>query len=134
MASALKKKFLACRPIDLSPLHQANGKNSSELATEITTLAYQKKSYSYDWTYLRRSGDTFPAEVLSTRLTLEDKEVLHTTLWDISKRKQIEDALKTSEKRLQRIGATTRNQSLPIENNSNVTYLDTSPNRNKRKE
>jgi PAS domain S-box-containing protein len=98
-------KFMNYRLSELSPPTQPDGKSSKEAVNEMIALAFQKKSLSFEWTHRRTTGEDFPAEVLFTCLTLDGKEVLQANVWDISKRKQIENALKQSEESLQNIGA-----------------------------
>ena len=91
-----------------SPTTQPDGRNSEEIANEMIELAYQNNTHSFEWVYQRSNGDNFPAEILLTRLSLGGKDIIQATVWDISKRKQIEFALKKSEERLQVIGAGTQ--------------------------
>lgn len=119
-----RKEFLDCKLNGLSPSTQPDGRNSASSIEEIISLAYQNKTWSFEWTYRRASGENFPTEVLLTSLMLDEKEILQATIWDISKRKQIENALKTSEKRLQSIGAGTQDKTTNADVDSNISYIE----------
>ncbi len=100
-----REEIIGSQFSDLSPSTQPDGRNSEEVAEEMISLAYQKNTHSFEWIYRRSTGENFPVEILLTRLTLNNQDVIQATLWDISKRKKIEFALKKSEERLQVIGA-----------------------------
>ena len=108
---------------DFSPEFQPDNKNSSELANEKIFIAYKKKTISFEWVFQRATDEIFLAEVLLTCLAIEGKEVLQAIVWDISKRKQIENALKTSEKRLQSIGAGVEYRTTQKGGENNVSYI-----------
>ena len=81
-----RDEFLNSHLSELSPATQPDGRNSKEVINEMITLAYQKKTHIYEWTYQRSTGEEFSVEVLLTRLTLDSKDVLQATMWNVSKR------------------------------------------------
>ena len=116
-----RDEFLDSHLSELSPATQPDGRNSKEIMNDMITLAYQKKAHSFEWTYQRSTGEEFPVEVLLTRSTLNDKEILHATLWDLSKRKQMENILRESEKTLKIISTGTQNTTAFMDADNDIT-------------
>jgi len=131
---ASRDEFMVYHLSEFSPATQPDGRNSKEVANEMIALAYQNNTHSFEWIFRRSTGENFPAEILLTRLTLNKQDVIQATVWDISKRKQIEYALKKSEERLQVIGAGTQDTSTLIDNDNgdDVPPSSSTPNKNRR--
>jgi PAS domain S-box-containing protein len=88
-----KAEFLGKFPNDLSPPSQADGRDSASAADQQVKKAYQEGRNLFEWTYMRRNGETFPAEVLLTPMTLLGRAVIQAIVRDISERKHMEAAL-----------------------------------------
>ncbi len=116
---------------NFSPPTQPDGRNSEEVANEMFEIAYQNHTHSFEWLFRRSTGEDFPAEILLTCLMLNGQEIIQATVWDISKRKQIEFALKKSEERLQVIGAGTPDNATLIEDNE-ASSVDSKTDKNRR--
>jgi len=93
-----KKEFLMTHPSELSPVLQADGRDSFEKANEMMSIALENGSHRFEWMHKRKNGDDFPVEVLLTPVPIGKKEFLHVVWRDISERKQIEYALQRSQK------------------------------------
>ncbi len=125
------EEILGSQLSDFSPISQPDGRDSEEVINEMLELAYQKNTHSFEWLYRRSTGENFPAEILLTILSLNGKNVIQATVWDVSKRKQIEFALKKSEERLQVIGAGTPDTAPLIDDDADPS-LNGTPHKNHR--
>ena len=88
-----EEEFIRFEPWELSPDFQPDRKLSSNKAREMIKLAMQNGSNFFEWTHARTNGETFPASVLLTKITIEGKEMLQATVRDISERKKNEEKL-----------------------------------------
>ncbi|MEI6145955.1 MAG: response regulator [Methylococcales bacterium] len=79
-----KTAFLNQKPADISPTHQTDGKSSSQKTTESYALAKQTGFHRFDWQYLKHDGSTFSAEVTLTPIIVEEEEIFHITLRELS--------------------------------------------------
>ena len=120
-----REDFIDSKLNEFSPPAQPDGRDSEEVVNEMISLAFQKNTHSFEWIYRRATGEDFPAEILLTHLILNGRDVIQATVWDISKRKQIEFALKKSEERLQVIGAGTQDPTPFIDDAEDSTLSDT---------
>jgi len=120
-----REDFIDSKLNEFSPPTQPDGRDSEEVVNEMISLAFQKNTHSFEWIYRRATGEDFPAEILLTHLILNGRDVIQATVWDISKRKQIEFALKKSEERLQVIGAGTQDPTPFIDDAEDSTLSDT---------
>ncbi|MBT8317702.1 MAG: PAS domain S-box protein [Lutibacter sp.] len=95
-----KKQFLAVHPKKLSPKFQPNGLLSYENSKELITIAQEKGTHRFEWTFLRKNGKKFPAEILLTSISNKpNNKVVHGVLRDITERKIIETQLIESKKK-----------------------------------
>ena len=85
-----KAELLGLRPADLSPPSQPDGKSSRVSAEEKNAAAWVSGRERFEWTFRRRDGETFPAEVCLATLTLSGHPAIVGTIRDISERKQSE--------------------------------------------
>ena len=127
-----REEIIGLRLSDFSPLSQPDGRDSEEVANEMLELAYQKNTHSFEWLYRRSTGESFPAEILLTHLSLSGENIIQATVWDVSKRKQIEFALKKSEERLQVIGAGTPDTAPHIDDDDANSSHDNTTDKNHR--
>ncbi len=97
----LKKKdgILNKQPAFYSPDFQPDGSPSGSASEKHASDALSSGGSFFEWTYKRADGSPFPAEVLLSRFTLNDKPVVMTTVREITERKKAEEALKESEKK-----------------------------------
>ncbi|MFO0774567.1 MAG: PAS domain S-box protein [Nitrospiraceae bacterium] len=87
-------------PADLSPERQPDGALSSDRAQEMIGLAMSQGSHFFEWTHRRLSGEEFLTTVLLTRITIHGQHGLQATVRDISKQREAEESLRTSQARL----------------------------------
>jgi len=86
-----EKELISLGPYDLSPKYQPNGKLSSEMAKVMIMKAMKEGSAFFEWTHKKYKGESFPATVLLTRMTIGGKTFLQATVRDITKQKEIEN-------------------------------------------
>lgn len=93
-------ELLTKKPEDIYVKYQSDGRLSSEKAPEMAEIALREGSYSFEWTYRRCDETEFLANVLWTRMEIEGKLILLTTIRDITEQRRAEEALKASERQL----------------------------------
>jgi diguanylate cyclase (GGDEF)-like protein/PAS domain S-box-containing protein len=74
-------------PGELSPPTQEDGTPSREAAQRRIDEAFARGSSFFEWTHHTLKGRTFPAEVLLSRVDLEDGPILEALVRDISDKK-----------------------------------------------
>lgn len=110
-------------PWALSPRRQPDGRSSVEKAGEMIRTAMRRGSHFFEWTHRRLSGESFPVEVLLTKVE-KGQGFLQATVRDITERKRIEDELKETKERLETILAVTKTGVDVIDANFNLRYVD----------
>ncbi|MBF0287076.1 MAG: response regulator [SAR324 cluster bacterium] len=95
-----KKELLGRKPVELSPEFQPDGKPSQEKEEKMIEKAFQQGTHSFDWIHLTKNGEAIPMEVTLTPIALEGRQVLLTVWHDLTKRKAMEKALRSSEEQL----------------------------------
>lgn len=92
---ATLEEFCTKQPTDLSPPTQPCGTSSLELSGLKIATAIKKGSLRFEWLHKRVGIDeNFPAEVLLSAITLNDKPALQATVRDITERKFAETELR----------------------------------------
>ncbi|MBC8342867.1 MAG: PAS domain S-box protein, partial [Bacteroidetes bacterium] len=98
---ATVEEFCSKHPADLSPPNQSDGTDSMTLANQRITTAMEKGTNIFEWIHKRAdTGETFPAEVILSKMELYGKDVLQATVRDVTERKKMEEELKEREKHL----------------------------------
>ncbi|MFI3135455.1 MAG: PAS domain S-box protein [Methylococcaceae bacterium] len=95
-----EQEFLTQSPITFSPDRQANGGLSSELAQQNIVYAFTNGSITFEWLHRRLNGELFNAEVILTRVNIDQESILQATVRDITEAKQSEMNLIASESRM----------------------------------
>ena len=101
-----KKELLDTHPSQLSPELQGDGKYSFEKANEMMDIAVKEGSHRFEWNHKRANGEIIPVEVLLTSVSVGGRDFLHAVWRDISERKQVEEALRRTQK-LEAVGQLT---------------------------
>ena len=88
-------------PSDLSPPIQACGTDSITLSKHYIETAMKNGTVHFEWIHKRAdSGKPFDADILINSLVVDGKNLLYTTIRDITNRKIVEKSLKEKEERL----------------------------------
>jgi diguanylate cyclase (GGDEF)-like protein/PAS domain S-box-containing protein len=78
-------------PADISPPNQPDGTPSRMAAEQRIAKAFLNGKERFEWLHQRKNGNTFPAEVCLTALTLSGRPTLLATVRDITDRKAAEE-------------------------------------------
>lgn len=98
-------EFMALTASDVSPERQPDGRLSSEKALEMRWIAMREGSHSFEWEHQRLDGQTFSADVLLTRMELDNEPFLQATVRDITERKRTETELMEYQQLLRELAA-----------------------------
>jgi len=82
-----KAEFLTRHSYEFSPPVQPDGQDSRTAANDKITRARQHGATRFEWMHQRKSGETFPADVLLSAFTHGGKQVLQATVRDITEQK-----------------------------------------------
>ena len=89
------EELMTMGPIELSPARQENGRASDELAAEIISDTITSgQTHRFEWVHRRSDSSVFPCEITLVPITLAGRQVLMTTIRDITERKQAERELR----------------------------------------
>lgn len=97
-----KNNFMEIGLGDISPLTQSNGFISTEQAQHNITVAINEGSNFFEWEHLRLDGSRFFADVLLTRVQVNEEIYLQATIRDISQRKILEKEILIAKERAER--------------------------------
>jgi PAS domain S-box-containing protein len=119
-------ELLALTPADMYTEYQPDGRLSSEKAPLMAEIALREGSYSFEWRYKRKDGTGFLANVLWTRMELEGKQILLTTIRDITEQRRAEEALRASERSYRLLADNLRDVVGTMDFSGRVTYISPS--------
>ncbi|MFO7460169.1 MAG: PAS domain S-box protein [Desulfatiglandales bacterium] len=92
-----KEDFLDKRPADFSPEYQPDGRRSYEVSRELIGRVLRDHGFlRFEWLHRRKTGETFPTEVILTHIRLGDQDVLQASIRDITERKIAEEKFERS--------------------------------------
>lgn len=97
---AARAQLIGKTPQEFSPTTQPDGKDSIEAGTDRIARALAGKPQSFQWRHLRIDGTPFDAEISLTRIGAEDSAMVLAFIRDITRRKQAEEELRESQRRL----------------------------------
>ena len=83
-------------PASLSPLLQADGRPSNEVALEHMRRTLDEGRDAFEWLHLRADGSVFHADILLTRVDIGGLGMMQATIRDISTRVAAEAALRAT--------------------------------------
>jgi PAS domain S-box-containing protein len=95
-----REQFLEHHPSEFSPPEQPGGLDSRSAAAARIRQAFAQGRASFEWLHRRLDGQTFPADVLLTRVKLPERPALVAVVRDISERKLAEEAIRESSEAL----------------------------------
>ena len=95
-----KKDLLGTAADTFSPLIQADGRPSEEVAQELLQTSLTGAPQFFEWRHTRPDGTTFDVEVSLSRIVMQDGEYSQAILRDITERKQSERALQEAHAQL----------------------------------
>jgi diguanylate cyclase (GGDEF)-like protein/PAS domain S-box-containing protein len=89
-----RSELLNCRPGEISPFYQPDGRHSEEKASEMIAAAIEAGYHRFEWLHQRADGSPLPAEVSLTPMTVQGKLIVHACWRDITERKASENKLR----------------------------------------
>lgn len=90
-------------PVDLAPEFQPDGRPSRVVARETILMALKNGSHRSEWLARRMDGTTEFIDVVSTSLSLGDRNIILTAARNIDDQKRTEAELRLSESRWRRV-------------------------------
>jgi len=117
-------EFLACEPWKLSPKLQPDGRLSIEKSKEMIEIAMREGSNLFEWVHQRLNGEVFFAEVLLSRVDLDEQVFIQALVRDITERKKIEDAVIESEARFRGIVSLSHDAILVVCQEGKIGYMN----------
>ena len=93
LLGAASSKTSSASPAEFAQEHQPNGRESTELATELTSLALTKGSHRFEWTTQRPDGTELPLDVVLTSLPSANRPLLLAISRDMSAQKRAEQEI-----------------------------------------
>jgi PAS domain S-box-containing protein len=103
MKCSAKDELLNIHPSRTAPERQPDGSRSYEKAEEMMRKAFLNGTHRFEWVRRRANGEEFPAEITLTAIPWKGKQILFTTVRDITERKRAEEALLESKEFLNKI-------------------------------
>jgi PAS domain S-box-containing protein len=95
-----RREVIGRTPLDVSAPVQYDGTASAEARAQHLQKALQDGAHRFEWRHQRPDGSLWDAEVYLMTFTHQDRTMLQFSLQDITARKQAQQALADSERRL----------------------------------
>jgi|GEM_PF-390670 len=95
-----KEEFLSMHPADFSPPLQPDGSDTRTKSVYFINRAYETGRVQFEWLHKRKSGEVFPAEVTLTVFNYDGEKCIHSSVRDITERKQTESSLNAQREKL----------------------------------
>jgi signal transduction histidine kinase/DNA-binding response OmpR family regulator len=89
-----RKKLLQTHPADISPEFQPDGRPSSEKAKEMMDICMDKGHIKFEWVHIKFNGERFWTEISLTSLKINNQDMIHVILRDITETKKLESSLR----------------------------------------
>ena len=118
-----KNQLCQLHPSRISPEFQPDGEDSFDKANTMIAKAVETGSHQFEWTYQRRSGDFFWADVILTPILYNGVQVVHSVVRDISKRKAAEATTIEKSKALEKAMQELQNTQLQIVQSEKMASL-----------
>ncbi len=91
-----REEFFSTNPADWSPPTQPDGSDSRQMVMERNAAAVRGGRACFEWSHRRRNGEEFTVEVLLTPMRIEGRDMIQSTVRDITSRKWLEAELRRS--------------------------------------
>ncbi|WP_419771056.1 MAG: ATP-binding protein [Candidatus Marinarcus sp.] len=85
-----KEAFLKMKREDVSPVFQPNGQKSSELANKHIQKCLNEGSAQFEWMHKKVNGEEFWAEIVLTRIVIDNEALVHGVWRNIQDKKALE--------------------------------------------
>lgn len=94
-----KRELIGHSPVDFSPVHQPDGKESNRSAYEHIQFAEEGAKRRFYWRHIRKDGEEFDTEVSLNRIDLREEKLIQAIVRDITETLRVQEKLKQSEER-----------------------------------
>ncbi len=84
----------------INPLYQPNGRKSNELSLEYLKKAFTEGQCQFEWEFVSSDGEKIPADVILTRVTFDDVDVVIEYTRDLRSIKKTEAVASEAEERM----------------------------------
>ncbi len=121
-----REQLVAKSLLDCSPEFQPDGSHSSDRLATILQESHNGRQNVFRWSFIRADGIEFPASVSLTSFTLNDRDLVLSSIRDISKRVDAEGQLMQAQKLAavgEMLGAIAHQWRQPL--NTLATYIST---------
>ncbi len=99
-----KPSLCGKHPADISPPLQPCGTSSHQLANDRMKTALREGACRFEWTHRRlNTGESFPAEVLLSRMVFDGRDALQATVRDITSRVLLQEKIAAHQQDLQKL-------------------------------
>ena len=109
---------------DVSPPNQPDGTPTRTAVEQKIAAAFLNGKQRFEWLHQRKNGDTFPAEVCLTALTLSGRRMLLANVRDITKRRRGEEALLFKTALLEAQSETTIDGILAVDESDHIVLVN----------
>lgn len=92
-----KEEFRNTSPRELSPPTLPDGQDTFTAMQQHVEHAYRNGTERFEWIHRRKDGTMFPSEVVLSKLSIGDRDVLQSLVRDITDRKEAEREVQESE-------------------------------------
>jgi len=94
-----REELIGSTPVHYSPLRQPDGKLSEEKALDLIDKALAGERLCFEWVHTASDGSLFTADVTLKAVAVGSGEGVLAVIRDVTRRKQVEEALLHSEQR-----------------------------------
>ena len=116
--------LLGKRPAEISPEYQPDGELSLKKAENYINLTKEKRSFAFEWTHIKKDGTEIIIEVMLTYLSINNEEILHGALTDLTDKKQKERELTNNIEFQKKLISKVPDIVVVADNNGLITYVN----------
>ena len=95
-----KEELLTTHLSKFMPKYQPDGKRSVIKMLKMVNTALKNGSHSFEWLHQKKTGEPFWTEIVLTKITLNNEELLHGVWRNIEDRKKLEIAKESANKEI----------------------------------
>ena len=88
-----KDEFINTTPSELSPTLQPDGQNSEIKSKVLIDECINIGTKKFEWLHKKSTGESFWTEILLTKITVNNENMIHVVCRDIKEKKALEDEI-----------------------------------------
>jgi|GEM_PF-1812031 len=97
-----KKQLLGKTAADISPPKQPDCQDSDQKSKQLIKKALENGQSHFEWMIKRQNEEYFWTDISLTKIVIDNKDIIHITLRDISERKALQEANELKSQQLER--------------------------------